>query len=224
MSFCTVTDFQIIQDLVINLRNDFDDHQVKVQAGGKAMKDEVARLDASATIESIKEKLASLDATVSEMNENASSGDGRARRPYQERESQLDESKAFYNVDKLVGKDIDEWEKWRWKIQQFFSKVSGFVGFLKWVGEQKDDITEKHLTAFDEATKLDDSIKTSEYYNRQMWTCISQKTDGVAHCLIKGLDDSPNINGVRAWQQLKKEAEGQEDTARERPMIKSIIL
>ena len=49
-----------------------------------------------------------------------------------------------------------------------------------------------------------------------MWTCISQKTDGDAHNLIKGLDDSPKINGVRAWQKLKKEAEGQEDTARER--------
>ena len=95
------------------------------------MNDKMARLDEStanhskmlsemitdmATIESIKLKLTSLDETVSEMNENASSGDVRARRPYPERENQLDESKAFYNVDKLVGKDIEEWEKWRWEI------------------------------------------------------------------------------------------------------------
>ena len=54
--------------------------------------------------------------------------------------------------------------------------------------------------------------KGTEYYNRQLWTCLVSKCEVKAELLIKALDDKVRVNGVQAWQRLMKEADGMDDT------------
>ena len=115
-----------------------------------------------------------------------------------DREEQLVENRGLNTVPSYHAKDAEEWEVFRWKFTQFCWRVFGFGDFMKWLSNFKDEIKLKDLMDWD-ARNVQFKLK-SEYFNRQLWTCLVSEGESKAFMLITSLDDAPESNGARAWQ------------------------
>ena len=90
----------------------------------------------------------------------------------------------------------ESYEQWKTKQEDFLSDEPGVKDLLFWAEHAKDDIDPEMV----ESDVNDGLLLTAKVCDAQLYTLLSQKTDGVAYTMVSNVKGQ----GLRAWQKLAK--------------------